>query len=182
MRNILLIAFTALFSCNNNQNQASVIDGKVPKETPEAKMDSLIHEYMKTHINDYASYQSVYFRNNKPDSTTIYDDPNYMKLNNDEIVMRSKYAAYDANTPSSQFGTYKYLYGKKAIADSVVRIAKKELETIQKFKSRPCGWGITHVFRRKNKNGGIVLDSIYFRFDSSYNLKEEEYYSLINKD
>jgi IS30 family transposase len=175
-------AFATIFSCNSIDSKHEGAKGADTVFSSEEKMDSAIHEYIKTNINDYSSYQSIAFRKPRIDSITLSDEPVYQKLKSDEADISRKYSEFDANTTPRDFGTYKYLNGKKAIADSGIRIEKNILAFIHNFKSRPCGWGITHVFRRKNKGGGIVLDSAYFRFDSSYNLRSEDYSSWINRD
>ncbi len=165
-----LIAFTIailLFSCSTNN------DSKAKKE---------ITNYIKKNINDISSYESVDFRPIRNDSSTPSDIPYYSALEDSIKRMKEDIASYTKDyfyRPS----TYQaYVSNSKALNYSLLKMLYRERDFLDAFQSKPIGFGMMHIFRKKNKKGAVVLDSMFFRFDSSFNLKSEPYYYLINED
>ncbi len=134
------------------------------------KAEDQIKDYIRQNINDPASYEPVSFGEQQTDSTKSTDD-GVINMLEDSV----KY--YDRE---KMIATYDDSLSKMyAMQDSVL---DREIKYLHSYKNKPCGYKISHVFRRKNKAGGIVLDSINFRFDSSMILRDMGYKKQLNKD
>lgn len=129
-----------------------------------------IKDYIKQNINDPASYEPVSFGERQNDSTTFWED-GYVKMLDDSAEYWQQKKLRTDNYDSID----KYLGNYIAVIDR----AKLYLTN---FKGRPKGYYYRHIFRRKNKAAGIVLDTISFCFDSSMNLRDLDYKTAFNKD
>lgn len=134
--------------------------------------ENQIKDYIKQNINDPASYEPVSFGEKQTDSTK-YTDDGYFNMLDDSMNFYEDLKKI-------------YVNGSREQYDSVLNIqsgfAVKESAYLNNYKNRPDGYKILHIFRRKNKAGGIVLDSIDFRFDSSMKLRDFDYKKQLNKD
>ncbi len=96
-------------------------------------------------------------------------EPEYLKLR-EQIKTLKDSAEYERNGKQ-----------KLKIYNEILRVLNVQKKFLDGYKPMPYGFGMMHVFRKKNKQGATVLDSMYFHLDSNYTIRPEEYYYLLNK-
>lgn len=148
----IFLMFVSLVSCSSN------------------KANDQIKDYISKNINDPSAYEPVRFSDTAPDSTK-YTDDGVINMLEDSIRQYQTLIDILRNGPPD-----KYL----EVLNQQTAVLHKEHLYLTAYKNKPCGYKIEHVFRRKNKAGGIVLDSVNFRFDSAMNLRDMKY--ELNKD
>ena len=168
--------------------------------TEKAKIS--IRKYLKENLNDYKSYEPVYF--SKIDSlfTSIED---YVPFNIDfkrvydsvsklkELGITTLSIDDNNETIDKIIGSVsdiileiesnpdKYIRGattkfklQKIELEALKRYKSSLQESMSKFKPEFIGWKINHKFRSKNMYGGVVLKEYQFKFDKNLNVIEME--------
>lgn len=151
---IALAAIILLASCSTN------------------KAETEIKDYITKNINDPASYEPVSFSEQLADITTVYDDGYINSLNTQIEALKPWKDVYRNNN------TEKYI----EVLNKLSAMYSAQNAYFDAYKNKPCGYKVKHTFRRKNKAGGVVMDSITFRFDSSLTLRDFAYNKRLNKD
>ncbi len=146
---LLLFCFCLLFQCCTNKNLPDTISKKA------------IIEYMKRNISDPAKYKPLGFGPIKSDSSEFRYDPGYKMLRDSA----EKYGAMMRGIPERSHEFEDRMF---AFYDSLSFFE-------QHYQRHPVGFARMHVYSQQNGSGETTIDSIYFKLDSAYHLRDIGY-------
>lgn len=148
--------------------------------SPEKISQESISEYLKKNLNDPSSYSSMNFGKLTADSSSMSSDPQYDLYEDSLDEVKSKREDLTHKLTVNTISLSNYSIESRILGDSSLNIMTRQLAWMNSYKGRPVGFRMVHTFRRKNNSGAIIIDSLAFKLDSSYKIKQQDYYKRIN--
>lgn len=165
---IYILLFLSLISCNNQEKRSK----------------KLINQYMKEHLNDYKSYESVSFGTLDSAFSRVSDTKEWKDYDQKYLEFEKK--ADDASEKMKKMidnigfhSLYTYKEDKFTMellkdkvsqwADSMKFYNDKMIILNKDFKKEFIGWKLTHTFRANNIIGNKIIEKYDFIFDEKIN-------------
>ncbi|HEX2608398.1 MAG TPA: hypothetical protein VHK91_13505 [Flavisolibacter sp.] len=158
MKYLLLATILFATSCASDSN------------SHDAMAKSQIDNYVKSRVKDPAGYEAVSYSPVKEDALIQQEDQEYLMLK-DSIKKVDEQMGQILSTDFQSRDALSKL--KEALQQRLAAFGAD-----YKTGSRK-GYMVVHTFRKKNAAGAMVLDSVRFRFDSSYQLIEKPDYAVV---
>ena len=151
---VFLLASVLLFSCGTQSN--------------EDRAKNLIKEYMKTKLDDPASYEAVEFSELIPDSTSYFEDPVYEVLEKQQDSLRKAESDSWFDPDSNGKGL--------EILQAQIELEEQIHAFEQSYQRQPNGkYFMRHHYRAKNKYGALELQYNIFCFDEDVSMIERKF-------
>lgn len=135
------------------------------------KAKNLIRDYLKNHMNDFSSYESVEFGQITGDSTNIEDTEKGKALFGEKKVLEESLKQYFLNNTIINSGKpdkeiQKELYDSALKFESEIVDVDVQLKKLEdKFNPSLKGYFMTHKFRSANTYGKKIIGELTFYFD-----------------